>query len=193
MHDFAFITQMKDEPVALAVLGGLVLLKVIEALAKNVPFLFKKRKKSVEETLEDEAADRKTWQEFVGKRIDCIESKIESLVSIIADHEEFLGPLSQGTLENMLFNDNTPIFRRLKSYLRLIAMGRNGRVKQKGFDLILQNKKTVKDSNGTEIKIDPWLDVLETMPKMNLKIVNQQHFDTVLEEINHKIYDGMMR
>jgi hypothetical protein len=71
-------------------------------------------------------------------------------------------------------------------------MGLNGRIKQKGFDLILQNKKVVTDDAGNKIKLDPWLDVLETMPKLNLKIVNQKHFDAVLDEINHKIYDGMM-
>jgi hypothetical protein len=155
-------------------------LKILEAAAKYAPCLFKKKKKSVEETLVEEAADRKTWQEFVGKRIDCIESKIESLFAIIADHEELFGPLSQGTLENMLFNDSTPIFRRLKAFLRLLAMDVNGRIKQKGFALILAHKET-------------WLDVLETMPKLKLKYVNKEHFDTILEEINHKFYDGMMQ
>ena len=132
------------------------------------------------------------WREFASNKFNEIDSKLANTFSIITDHEEFLGPVSQGTLENMLFNDATPIFRRLKAYLRLIAMGLNGRIKQKGFDLILQNKKEVFDSAGNKIKIDPWLDVLETMPKLNLKIVNQQHFNAVLEEINHKIYDGMM-
>ena len=193
MHDLAFITQIKDEPVALLVLGGLVLLKIIQAAAKYIPYLFKKRKKSVEETLVEEAADRRTWQDFVGKRIDCIESKIESLFTIIADHEELFGSLSQGTLENMLFNDSTPIFRRLKAFLRLLAMDVNGRIKEKGFQLILKSKKRIANEDGTETKIDPWLDVMETMPKLKLKVVNEKHFEAVLDEISHKFYGGMMR
>jgi len=135
------------------------------------------------------------WQDFASKKFSDIESRLASVFSIIADHEELFWPLSQGTLENMLFNDTTPIFRRLKSYLRLMAMGRNGRVKEKGFEVILQNRKkitVVENGKEKEIIVDPWLDVLETMPKLNLKIVNQQHFDAVLDEINHKIYNGMM-
>jgi len=149
--------------------------------------------KTIQKLIVDDVEKQNKWQEFASKKFNEIDSKLATMFSVITDHEEFLGPLSHGTLENMLFNDTTPIFRRLKAYLRLMAMGINGRVKQKGFDLILQNKKIVKDANNNEIKIDPWLDVLETMPKMNLKIVNQQHFDAVLDEINHKIYDGMMR
>jgi len=148
--------------------------------------------KIIEKLIVDDTERQNKWQDFASKKFNEIDSKLVSMFSILTDHEELLGPLSQKTLENMLFNDALPIFRRLKAYLRLMAMGINGRVKQKGFDLILQNKKTVRDDNGVEIKIDPWLDVLETMPKMNLKIVNQQHFDAVLNEINHKFYDGMM-
>jgi hypothetical protein len=113
-------------------------------------------------------------------RLSCIENKIESLFSIVADHEELFGPVSQGTLENMLFNEGTPTFRRLKSFLRLLALDVNGRVKKKGMTLILANKET-------------WLDALETMPKLKLKIINKEHFEAVLDEINHKIYDGTMR
>jgi len=109
-----------------------------------------------------------------------VETYIKELTGIVTDHEELFGPVSQGTLENMLFNNATPIFRRLKAFLRLLAMGVNGRVKQKGMTLILQNQET-------------WLDVLETMPKLKLKIIDEEHLNAVLEEINHKIYDGMMR
>jgi hypothetical protein len=166
----------------LLVFGGI---KFIELFAKHIiPFtvglVTHKKKIPVEKILETEAAERKTWQDFLGKRINGIEEKIGSLFSIVSDHEELFGPVSRGTLENMLFNENTPIFRRLKSFLRLLAMDVNGRVKKKGMALILANKET-------------WLDVLETMPKLNLKIVNKEHFEAVLNEINCKIYDGMMR
>jgi len=178
--EFEFITQLKGEPVALAVLAGLIFLKIIETLAKYIPFLFKKKKKPVEELLAEEAGERKEWQALVCEKFSAIESKIESLFAIIADHEELFGPLSQGTLENMLFNDNTPIFRRLKAFLRLLALNVNGRIKQKGFALILANKEI-------------WLDVLETMPKLKLKIINKEHFEAVLNEINTNLYSGMMR
>jgi hypothetical protein len=80
----------------------------------------------------------------------------------------------------MLFNEKTPIFRRLKAYIRLLAMGINGRVKKAGFSLVLNNKEI-------------WLDALETMPKLKLKIVDQAYFDAAMEDINHRIFDGMMR
>jgi hypothetical protein len=148
--------------------------------------------KTIQNLIVEDTEKQNKWQELASKKFNEIDSKLTNVFSIITDHEEFLGPLSQGTLENMLFNDAAPVFRRLKAYLRLIAMGLNGRIKQKGFDLILQNKKVDTDDAGNKIKLDPWLDVLETMPKLNLKIVNQKHFDAVMDEINHKIYDGMM-
>jgi len=193
----AFIFVKKGLPKILEYKKEIGLAKLNIQKAKNLCSDLQERHEIQLETIEklivDEQKKEKELQEFVGRRFNEVESKIEDLMSIIATHEELFGPLSQGTLENMLFTDTVPIFRRLKSFLRLIAMGINGRVKQKGFDLILQNKKEVTDAAGNKIKIDPWLDVLETMPKLHLKIVNQQHFDAVLDEINHRFYDGMMR
>lgn len=148
---------------------------------KKMQLEYEKKLENIETLLKEDVLDRKKRQEEYDKRFSAIETGIEKLFSIVASHEEFQMKISQGTLTNMVLNDNAPdsIFLRLKSYLRLIAMAVNGRVKKKGFELILNHKEC-------------WLDVLETMPHMNLVIVNQKFFDATLEDINRKIFDGMM-
>ena len=174
------LKHIKDEPLALVVAVIMIFFRPAEALIRlAIRHFAKNKKKSVEEILQDDAQERQTRQREYDEKFEKIESRLDNLFSIIADHEEFANTLSQGTLENMLFNDGAPIFRRLKSFLRLIAMGVNGRIKKRGMDLILENKEV-------------WLDVLETMPKMNLKIVNQEYFNSVLDEIKHRLFDGMM-
>lgn len=163
-----------------------------ETLSDALDAVLKDTKNALQK-MESDISERVKKLEEYDKRLDSIDSKLESLFSIIADHEEFFSTLSQGTLENMLFNEDVPIFRRLKAFLRLLAMDIDGRVKEKGFELILQNKRTIKNKDNTETKIDPWLDVLETMPKPDLKIVNKKRFEAVLDEINANIYSGMMR
>ena len=175
----ALFKNFEHDPLAQIVLGVIVLLKVIDLLIKYVPQIFGKKKTTVEQLLEIEAEAQKAWRASVDSKVSEIEKEIKSLVLIITDHKELLGPVSQGTLENMLFNEDTPIFRRLKAYLRLLAMDVNGRIKIKGWALVLENKET-------------WLDVLETMPKLKLKIVNKAHFDAVMKEINDNIFSGMM-
>jgi hypothetical protein len=81
--------------------------------------------------------------------------------------------VSQGTLENMLFNEILPIFRRLKAFRRLLAMGVNGRVKRYGTELAMKNKET-------------WADALEV--KMDLVIENIEYYNSVLSEIDHHLY-----
>ena len=158
MPDFALITQLKDEPVALAVLAGMVLFKIMEPLVKYIlPLITKKARKSVNEMFAE------------------INGRLDELNKAVADNEELLDSVSQGTLENMLFNDKQSPFRRLKSFLRLLAMGKNGRVWQKGFEIVLNNKET-------------WLDVLDTKPKM--KITDQRYLDEKLNEINRRIFAG---
>ena len=154
-----------------------------KALSDGIDEIVSYRIKILEEMYQKDSREREERQKKYDERFDTIEAKLESLFSIIADHEEFFGSLSQGTLENMLFNPKTPVFRALKAFLRLLAMDINGRVKKTGFKLIL----------ASETNKETWLDVLETMPKLKLKIVNKEHFDAVLEELNHKIYDGMMQ
>ena len=174
MHEFAFITQLKDEPVALIVIGAMAMYKIIAELAKHVIPLITK-KKTLEETLAEDAQDRKIWRADVETRLGGIETSVDKIFSVLADHEEFANKTSQGTLENMLFNDALPAFKRLKAFLRLIAMGVNGRVRERGFKLVLENKET-------------WRDALDVCA--DLKITNKKYFDEVLEDIDKRIFRG---
>jgi hypothetical protein len=157
MPELAFITQIKDEPLALTIFGFLTLYKIIDILVKNIfPLIRKNKKKTVEEILAE------------------IESRINSLVSAISDVEVFAYNISQGTLENMVFNEELPIFRRLKAFRRVIALKGNGRTKAKGIKLILENQEA-------------WKDVLDI--KMDLKIIDQKYYNETLDEIDKKIFD----
>lgn len=104
-----------------------------------------------------------------------LRSEIKNLYLITADQEEYMNIVSQGTLENMLFNESLAIFRRLKAFKRLIALKVNGRIKEKGFKLILHNKET-------------WLDVADL--KMELKIVDKDYYERIIREINQRIFEG---
>jgi len=176
MPELELFKQSKGEPLALVVLGIIVLSKVIGAAIKYIPVLFgKTKKKSVEEILAEDAEERKARQAELDAKLAEIESSIQELVQTVADNEELLDSVSQGTLENMLFNDKHTPFRRLKAFLRLLAMGKNGRVWQKGFEVVLNNKET-------------WLDVLDTKPK--LRITDKKYLDARLEEIDRRIIEG---
>ena len=151
----------------------MVIYKIIGEIIKHILPLFTK-KKPVEELLAEDAQDRKLWRADVETKLGEIESSVDKIFSVLADHEEFANKTSQGTLENMLFNDTLPAFKRLKAFLRLIAMRVNGRIREKGFSLVLQNR-------------DVWRDVLEA--HIDLKIVDQKYFDEVLADIDKKIFD----
>ena len=173
MPEIAFITQLKDEPIALVVLGGMVFYKIMAELIKHIlPLLTKK--KPVEKLLAEDAQDRKIWRADVETKLGEIEASVDKIFSALADHEEFANKISQGTLENQLFNESLSAFKRLKAFLRLIAMRVNGRIREKGFALVLQNKEV-------------WRDVLEA--HIELKIVDQKYFDEVLADIDRKIFD----
>jgi hypothetical protein len=132
-----------------------------------------KELKEIKTLLED---DRKDWierMEGFDKEINSIKTDVQNISRILLDHEEFQEKISEGTLENMLFNDNVSTFKRLKAYKRLIALGKNGKIKAKGFNLILNNKET-------------WEAVQET--DLNLKIVDQKYFDSVMEHIDKQIF-----
>jgi cell division protein FtsB len=135
----------------------------------------------IEKMLQDDVVDRKKRQASLDKELGGIKSDIKDVFSILADHEELWEKTSEGTLTNMLFNENPKlsVFLKLKSYLRLIGLKKNGDIKERGFDLILQNKPT-------------WKTVLQVMPSMKLMIVDEVFFKNTLEEINHRIFDGMM-
>lgn len=135
----------------------------------------------IEKLLQDDVSDRKKRQASLDKELRTIKSDIKDVFSILADHEELWEKTSEGTLTNMLFNENPKLsmFLKLKSYLRLIGLKKNGDIKERGFDLILNNKSV-------------WKTVLQVMPEMKFVIVDQEFFDKTLDEINHRIFDGMM-
>ena len=173
MNELAFLTQLKDEPVALAAAGAIVLYKVAGELGKHVlPFITKRKKKTVEETLAEDTRDRKVWRAGIETKLGEIEKLIEKVFTILDDHEKATAKISQGTLENTLFNENLSAFRRLKSFLRLTAMRANGPVKEYGFKLISQHKEV-------------WHNVIDA--HIALKIVDQKYFNEVLEEIDKRI------
>jgi hypothetical protein len=163
----AFIKHIKDEPLALLVVVSLALLKITEAAIKYAPDFFSKNKK----------LPANKWQEFVSSEIGGIKANIEKLTSTIMTHEYLINKTSEGTLENQLFSDERNAFLRLKAFRRLLAMGKNGRVWEKGFQLLLKNKET-------------WRDVLDT--ELGIEIVNREYFNARLNEINIKIFDGFM-
>ena len=173
MPELAFITQIKDEPIALVVLGGMVIYKIIGEIIKHILPLFTK-KKPVEELLAEDAQERKIWRADVEAKLGGIEDSIDKIFSILTVHEEFANELSQRSLEDRLFNEELPAFKRLKAFLQLTAMKVNGRVREKGFSLVLQNKET-------------WRDVLGL--RLDLKIADQKYFDEVLADIDKKIFD----
>jgi len=133
----------------------------------------------IKKILSDDDVDRKERQALFDNEFGSIKTNISSIFSILSDHESFQEKLSEGTLENQLFNDTLSNFKRMKAYIRLIAMKKNGRIKEKGYDLIIQDKGT-------------WLTVIEVLPSLNLEINDQVYFDTTLDEINHRLFDGMM-
>jgi len=174
MPEFAFIAQLKDEPLAVVVLGAMVIYKIIELLIKHLlPLITHKKKKPIEEILAGDAEERKERQTALDEKLGEIETSIEKLFSIVTDQEAIITKASQGTLENMLFNDSQSMFKRMKAFLRLIAMRKNGRIREYGFNLILHNKEA-------------WRDVLEA--NIDLKIVDQNYFDEVKKDIEDRIF-----
>jgi len=133
----------------------------------------------IKKLLAENVAERMERQSKFDNELDSIKSSMKNIFSILSDHEEFQEKISEGTLENILFNENISVFKRLKSFLRLIAMKKNGRIKEKGFKTIMDNK-------------DTWLTILEILPTLNLHLLDQKYFDSVLDEINHRIFDRMM-
>ena len=181
--DLEFLTHIKDEPIALVIAFIIVLYKpagvffdfVIQWVIKLFKITPKKKKMSVEEMLRDDAEKRENRQKEYDERFEKIESRLESLVSIMEDYEESANKTSIETHENKLFNETLAPFKRLKAFRFLIAKKKNGRIKDKGMELILKNKET-------------WLDVQDV--EMNLEIVDQKYYDDVINEIDRRIMRG---
>ena len=105
------------------------------------------------------------------------DEKLEEILSVIDDHEALINSVSQGTLENHVFNEEMAPFRRLKAFRRLLAMGKNGRIKEKGFKLILHNPET-------------WKDVIDT--KLDIEISDRAYWDKTMAEIERRIFDKVI-
>ena len=170
----AFFKHMKDEPLALVVLGGVVIIKIIEYAIKYAPVFFARF------FLKEKRMSAYEWQNFVSEKLGTIESTL-------ATHEYLLDKTSEGTLENMLFNDNLSPFMRLKAFRRLLAKKKNGRIWDKGYLLILDNKRTITTEDGREIDIDVWMDVLDT--ELGIPIVDVEYYEARMKEIRRRIYD----
>ena len=165
---------MTGTELLLAVFGAMVFYKIAEALAGLIlPLVTKKKKKPIDEIFADDALERKKRQAALDGKLGEIEASVGKVFSVLADHEEFAKKISQGTLENMLFNEDLSAFRRLKAFLRLVAMRANGRVREKGFALVLQYK-------------EDWRNVLEA--RGDLEIADREYFNEVLEDIDKRIF-----
>jgi 2-C-methyl-D-erythritol 4-phosphate cytidylyltransferase len=170
LAELSLIKEIKNEPLLQLVICLLVAYKIIDLIIKYFPQWFSKDKKM----------PFGKWQKFVSEKLGAIESTL-------ATHEFLLDKTSEGTLENMLFNDALSPFIRLKAFRRLLAKGKNGRIWDKGYLLILDNKRTIKTDNGKEIEIDVWRDVLDT--ELGIPIVDKEYYEARLKEIRRRIYD----
>jgi len=193
----AFIL-LKDHPLLLFVFCAMLLIIVaavtVIILSKTNPGIFNKwfdrvkgkkqcekeiREKhenqlaKIENIFYEDALERKTRQTELDNRLDKIDGDLKKLFEIVADHEEFSDSVSQGTLENMVFNVNYPPFRRLKALRRLFALGANGRIKETGLKIIMENKET-------------WKDVLDTKLKMKMK--NEKFYNDTVAEIGRRVF-----
>jgi hypothetical protein len=109
-------------------------------------------------------------------RLDKIDGSIELLSKTIENIKRFQRKISQGGLENTLFNERLSVFRRLKAFRRLLAMGINGEIKQEGIKLVLANK-------------DVWKIALHT--KLGIKIKDAKYYEDALAYINRLVFDKL--
>ena len=133
-----------------------------------------KRLEKIEFLLEEDAADRKIRRAELDEILNCLNSSIKGLAKELSELEDRTDDVSRGTLENMLFNDDYPsMFNRLKALRRLIAMNVNGRVRDKGYLLVLNDKER-------------WKDVYSM--KMNLNIVDKEYYSKTMDYYNRLVH-----
>lgn len=146
------------------------IIEEVKAITENNNNRFQK----LEERLDNDAEKRESRKVEVDNKFNQIETRFNELSAIITDHEEFQKKISQGTLENMLFNEEISPFRRLKAFRKLIALGKNGWVKERGIKLVLKYK-------------EEWRNVCDT--NLDVEIVNQKHWDYVMAELDRLVFD----
>ena len=141
--------------------------------------------RSIEKILVEDIEKQNKWQNFINERINKIDSKIEDLsskledlFSIVSCNENSLHDTSDATFENQLFNEKLWPFKRLQAFRILLARKRNGRIWEKGFYLVLENKEV-------------WLDLLDT--ELGVKIVDIDYYNMRMEDIRTRIFEDFTK
>jgi F0F1-type ATP synthase membrane subunit b/b' len=134
---------------------------------KQIVENYNNRFQKLEEQLDKDAENREARKVEVDGKLSGIEAKMEIIIK-----KQF--KVSQGTLENMLFNERLSIFKRLKAFRRLLAMGVNGDIKKEGLKLVLANKET-------------WKIVLQT--RLGIKIKDLKYYEDTMAYINKIVFD----
>jgi hypothetical protein len=173
MNELSLLKDIQHEPLAILVVISAFAVKIIGIVLKHL--------------MQGKVMPLRDWQTLINDTLTTISTKIEDISATLSVHEFLLDKTSEGTLENMLFNDNLPPFIRLKAFRRLLAKKKNGRIWDKGYLLILDNKRTITTADGKEIEIDPWLDVLDT--ELGIPVVDKEYYEARLKEIRRRIYD----
>jgi hypothetical protein len=138
--------------------------------------------KQLQEKRETELIEIKNLLLEVDKKFNELDTGLNELKNIIEANDYLTGKTSEGTLVGLLFNDAIWAFLRMKSFRRLLAMKKNGRVWEKGFALI---------SGSKEYQV-AWLDVQET--KLDIEIEDEAYYHDRLIEIENRItYDFSKR
>ena len=110
------------------------------------------------------------------RKLSNIESGMELLSKTVESMKKFQGKISQGGLENTLFNERLSDFRRLKAFRRLLAMAINGEIKQEGIKLVVARK-------------DIWKAVLQT--ELGIEIKDVKYYEDALAYINRLVFDNL--
>jgi len=110
------IEQVKDEHLALIVLGGVVLIKLIEYAIKYLPILISRIQGK-------EKLSSSKWQSFVSDSIKEIEKKLGFLFADGKINEQL-------TLMGILYNDHVEIDIKLDLFLLYLFKNHNGNMKE---------------------------------------------------------------
>lgn len=173
---FALSALLKSK----AVQGLLSKCKVIELGKNGIKLESREGSDTAKDQQQDNALNEiKNELVNINRRIDGLDSGIQSLSSIVLANEELLQKTSEGTLENILFDEKRSTFLRLKSFRRLLAMKRNGRVWSTGFNLIRNNK-------------DTWLDLTDNT-ELGIEIKDKEYYEARLDEIRIRIFDNFSK
>jgi hypothetical protein len=134
-----------------------------------------KELKKITELLIDDAEKREARQAEIDKKFNDLDTGLNELKTAIETNDYLTGKTSEGTLVGLLFNDAIWPFLRMKSFRRLLAMKKNGRIWEKGFALI----------SGSKEFQTAWLDVQET--KLDIEIEDEAYYNNRLIEIENRI------